>query len=515
MTTADAAQGAHTGDEEALDRFKLVGTVLEKKFRIERLVAEGGFGVVYRGHHITLERPAAVKVLKTPEEFNDNARATFIEKFALEAKTIARINHANIVQVMDFGVSSMPNGELAPWMVLEWIDGITLEEDLRARRGAGGRSPAETLTLLKPVFEAMAYAHDEGIAHRDIKPANMMIVKGKRGSTLKMLDFGIAKLMEEGEDAGSGQTRTRTTMAAFSPLYAAPEQIGGSRTGPWTDVHALALVVVECLTDRQVYEGEDMTALFSCILSPQRPTPAKFGLDVGPWEQVLRKAMALKPDERFKNAGEFLAALEAATPSAVHKVGSIHGAASTLGATVPALPLAPATPGATTMSASAVSTEVPPSARQGGRGLGVAGVLALFMALGIGSAFALSRRSTIHAGAATPSETQGRAVHESSAPERRVPASSAQSTGAPSLPPLVGASSEAPAPTAPFAPSVPPASSAPNVASTENTNTRAAPRGTGSQGTVASANSTPASTSTLERARHPRRPRTRHVIEIE
>src|SRR4051812_22508361 len=109
------------------DPFLLVGTVLEGRFRVERQVAEGGFGVVYLAHQMNLDRPVAIKVLKTPDGFDDRARADFHDKFAREAKTIARMRHANIVDAYDFGISEMPSGERAPWMALEWIDGTTLE----------------------------------------------------------------------------------------------------------------------------------------------------------------------------------------------------------------------------------------------------------------------------------------------------------------------------------------------------------------------------------------------------
>ena len=345
------------------DIFGLVGTVLDRKFRIDRIVAEGGFGVVYYGMHLTLEKPVAVKVLKTPSDFNERAKAAFIEKFALEGKTMARISHPSIVQVLDFGASPMPSGEMAPWMVLEWLTGDTLEHLLQGRRGSGGYSPEETLRIARPILEALAYAHDEGIAHRDIKPANMMMVKGKRGSALRLMDFGIAKMMEAGEGAGSGATRTRTTMNAFSPQYAAPEQISGTRTGPWTDVHALALIMTEMLTDRPPYEGGDMTALFGQILSPVRPTPARFGVDVGPWEPILTRAMVMKPDDRFKNAGEFLAALEGAMPQMRQMVAggqfgaTIVGPAQTSGNPTPVSP--------TTLRGSAVVTSIPSSNSNG------------------------------------------------------------------------------------------------------------------------------------------------------
>src|SRR5262245_5892465 len=94
-----------TDTEATRDAFRLVGTVLDGKFRVDKAVAEGGFGVVYRGVHLALERTIAIKVLKTPPEFNDKARSEFVAKFVLEGKTMARINHRSIVQVLDFGVS--------------------------------------------------------------------------------------------------------------------------------------------------------------------------------------------------------------------------------------------------------------------------------------------------------------------------------------------------------------------------------------------------------------------------
>ncbi len=391
-------------EEGPVDLFGLVGTVLDHKFRIERLVAEGGFGVVYQGIHLTLEKKVAVKVLKTPPEYNDKARAEFIAKFALEGKTMARISHPNIVQVLDFGACEMPTGVPAPWMVLEWVEGDTLEKLLANRHGKGPMRSAEALSLMRPVLEALAYAHDEGIAHRDIKPANMMVVSTKRGSTLRLMDFGIAKLMDDGEEAGSGATRTRTTMNAFSPQYAAPEQISGTRSGPWTDVHAVGLIITEMLSDRLPYDGEDMTTLFGQILNPARPTPGNRGGAVTSWEPVLARALAMKPDERYKNAGEFLSALEATLPQG-EAPGSTTGAFKSLGAGV--MPTAVAGTGATavaptTLRASVVAKDLPAGASGRSRAPLFA-VLGVAVALGAGGAFVFLGRS--NGQGATPPRT--------------------------------------------------------------------------------------------------------------
>src|SRR5215813_4708637 len=308
------------------DLFQLVGTCLDGKFQVEKFVAQGGFAVVYSGQHLSLDRTIAIKVLKTPPELNERARQDFISKFRLEAKTIARLSHLNIVQVIDFGVSRMPSGETAPWMVLEWLTGRSLEKELAERRGQGGRSPDEALKLLEPIFDALAYAHEERIAHRDVKPANIMIVPTKRGEMLKLLDFGIVEIMEKGETAEQNLAPTRGVLSAHSPAYAAPEQITGLRTGPWTDVHALALV----MTDSPPYDGKNITTLLREILSPQRPTPARHRIDAGPWEAVLGKALALEPADRFKDAGEFRVALRSAIPATVKLVASADPFADTL-----------------------------------------------------------------------------------------------------------------------------------------------------------------------------------------
>jgi len=295
--------------ERANDPFGLVGVRLENKYDIEAVVAEGGFGVVYRAVHRALQKAVAVKVLKVPEALNESLRREFLEKFAQEARIVAQFEHPAIVRVLDFGASPMPRGESAPWVVLEWLHGITLEQDFASRRGSG-RSPAEVWALLQPVMEALAYAHDEGVAHRDVKPGNVMLVANRRGEvSVKLLDFGVAKSMRRDEQASAGMTATRGALPAFSPLYAAPEQLSGARTGPWTDVHAMGLLLSEALVGAPVYTQDDATTLYAEVLSPTRPTPGKFGLDVGAWESVLQRALAIRPDRRFGHMRELLVAL--------------------------------------------------------------------------------------------------------------------------------------------------------------------------------------------------------------
>jgi serine/threonine protein kinase len=311
-----------------IDHFGLVGQRLDGKYDIEEAVAKGGCGVVYRARHHVLNEPVAVKVLRIPEKLSAADRAAFVLNFMSEAKTIARLKHPAIVRVIDFNVSTLGDGRQTPWMVLEWIEGETLAKNLRRRKGAGGRSPQETLAILRPVFDALAYAHGEGIAHRDIKPGNLMLpVLPERpdGRTIsamasahammtRVLDFGIAKIMEPGASPGSGHTQSHSEIVGFSLRYASPEQVREARTGPWTDVHALGLLLTEMLSDEPAYKGDLEMDVFTEVVSSVRPTPARNGVDVGEWENIIARALALRPDERFAHAGELLAALEASIP---------------------------------------------------------------------------------------------------------------------------------------------------------------------------------------------------------
>jgi serine/threonine protein kinase len=136
-----------------------------------------------------------------------------------------------------------------------------------------------------------------------------MIVPTRRGVSVRLLDFGIAKVMQEDERPGSGLTLTQSARISYSPAYAAPEQTARARTGPWTDVHAIGLIMSELLTGREAYDATDPTELLAQVLAPERPTPKKYGVDVGGWEPVLAKALASRPADRYADAAELTRAL--------------------------------------------------------------------------------------------------------------------------------------------------------------------------------------------------------------
>ncbi len=360
------------GGTPPVDEFGLLGAAVEGKYAVESVVAAGGFGVVYRGRHQVLGNTIALKVLKVPPDMRDDVRQAFVQMFLNEARIVASLKHPAVVRAIDFGAVEYAEGRVAPWMALDWIDGVTLAEDLDARRGRGGRTPEEALALLTPVLEALAEAHEAGVVHRDIKPGNVMIpsapsARGRRGGRAgagetRLLDFGIAKVMEGDEGTTSGQTQTHSTLPAFSPKYASPEQVSRMKTGPWTDVHAVALLLTEVLLDAAPYESGDKLRLTAQVMSSTRPTPARFGVDVGPWEPVLARALALHPNDRYADAGELLSALEAAVAGAQRARAAMPQPLDepTLTRTVPAAPPPAVAPvGAGTISA--VVSQTPPA----------------------------------------------------------------------------------------------------------------------------------------------------------
>jgi serine/threonine protein kinase len=348
--------------DDTSDTFGLVGQTLAGKYRVERVIAKGGFGAVYYARHIELDTPVAIKVLMVPDRFHGESRVEFLEMFKMEARTIAALAHAAIVRVLDFGSARFSSGEESPWMALEWLEGRTLEADLDGRPAGAGRSPREALDLLRPAFDALSCAHAAGIAHRDIKPANLMLVRARRGEPgLRMLDFGIAKVMETDEQAGSGQTATKTALSSYSLYYAAPEQLSHARTGPWTDVHAIALILVELLTGQRAYRASDSVAICSDIMDRERPTPGRFGVPVGPWEEVLGRALSLRPAERYPDSDGFFTELEGSLDAAELAWRSDRPSGSFAQATMPAVEVVRVAPrhGTTSPPVVANTTERP------------------------------------------------------------------------------------------------------------------------------------------------------------
>ena len=295
------------------DPFDLCGTTVDGKYRVLSVVGQGGFGVVYKAVHEGFEAPVAIKCLKLPPHFDRAAQDALVRQLREEGRVLLRLSQRTpgILQALDVGAFTTPGGARVPYLILEWLEGRTLAEEHHAR---GPLSLREAVTLLDPAARALAVAHEEKVAHRDIKPENMFCIRSGGKPTIKILDFGIAKLLGEAPSPTSDTALGGPSM--FTPSYAAPEQFDKQRgaSGPWTDVFAFALVLVELVTGRPALEGEGVFALYLASSDPlARPTlrgrgvPAPEAVD-----RVIEKALHPEPSQRYPDLGSFWRALEAA-----------------------------------------------------------------------------------------------------------------------------------------------------------------------------------------------------------
>lgn len=313
------------------DPFQFVGTVIEQRYRVDQPIGEGGFGVVYRGYHLRLEHPVAIKCLKIPHHFTANAREIFLQRFREEGRILIKLGDApGVPRVYDCGVIQHAVVGPVPFLVMEWLDGYSLEDMLEARRQQGyyGFAAHDAVQLLLPAVDAIAVAHESQIAHRDIKPANLYIAKGTRGSTMKVLDFGIAKAMQEGENLTQGAgSPTATNFRSFTPNYAAPEQFAPKRyglSGPWTDVHAIGLVLYEMLTGRSPNPGEDFVECLEVATADRRPSPRSVGASVSDaLEAVVQRAVSRAAEHRFPHASALASALRQTPEATGRSSGSV------------------------------------------------------------------------------------------------------------------------------------------------------------------------------------------------
>jgi serine/threonine-protein kinase len=296
------------------DLYGLVGQVLDGQFRVDRVIGEGGFSVVYRGQHVGLDEPVAIKCLKLQTQLGSALVEAFIRRFRDESKIHYRLSRGSlhIARTIAAGTTMAPAiGALVPYMVLEWLEGYTLSEELRARRQRGekGRSIQEVLRLLDPVADAMAFAHAQGVVHRDLNPSNIFVAYAHGSSKLKVLDFGVAKVISDHALSLGPRAATVGQIRMFTPAYAAPEQFHDALgpIGPQTDVYSFAVLVVEILADRTPIEGEHIGEYADRALDPERrPTPRSMGIAIGDAvEAVLAKAVTVDPSQRPTDIGEF------------------------------------------------------------------------------------------------------------------------------------------------------------------------------------------------------------------
>ncbi|CAN92889.1 Protein kinase [Sorangium cellulosum So ce56] len=309
------------------DPFGWVGATLDGQFAVEAAVGEGGFGVVYRGVHLGLDVPVAIKCLQMQRGMPPSGQDGFLAMLRAEGKLLHQLSRqtANIVQALDIGASTSPRGVWTPYLVMEWLEGETLAAALSTRHAREFRPMDldEAITLLSPAAEALAIAHENRVSHRDLKPANLFRVRFRGGTGLKVLDFGIAKVFEETTPFAAACAGTSGSQRVFTPVYAAPEQFVREygATGPWTDVFAMALILIEVASGRRVLRGESIPELFASAIDAWRRPDLLSGIAAQHQGVafVLRRALTAEPGARFLNMKEFWSSLVKArsTPAEV------------------------------------------------------------------------------------------------------------------------------------------------------------------------------------------------------
>ena len=301
------------------DVFGIVGSVIASAYHVEGVVAEGGFGVVYRAHHGGFRAPVALKLLKVPQA-GAAQQNELLELFRAEAELLFRLSASlpTVVRPLHIDAFTASDGRFVPYLVLEWLEGLTLGA-LIAQRAQQGLPPVglrKLVRLLTPVARALEKAHDfhgpQGrlsIVHRDLKPENIFIAQLAGEEVVKILDFGIGKVKSAASQVAGRMSQTGAAPMAFTPAYGAPEQWAPrhyGQTGPWTDVWGLALTIVEVLAGRPIINGDPATMMGIALDERRRPTPRNEGVDLpDEVEAVFERALALDPRDRQPDAGAF------------------------------------------------------------------------------------------------------------------------------------------------------------------------------------------------------------------
>jgi serine/threonine-protein kinase len=268
-----------------------VGQLVADRFELEALAGVGGMSSVFRARDTLLERRVALKVLH--EHHADDPE--YVERFRREARAIAKLSHPNIVTVIDRGV-----WEGCEYIVFEHVEGPNLKELVEEH---GPLSPLEALTLAHQAARGLAFAHEHGIVHRDVKPHNVLV---DADGTAKVTDFGIARSL----DADAGLTETGTVLGTSD--YVAPEQVEGGGVDARSDQYSFGVLLYELLVGEPPFAGESFVAVAMRHLHDPVPSVRERRPEVSERvEELVRRALAKRPEDRFPTTDALLAALEA------------------------------------------------------------------------------------------------------------------------------------------------------------------------------------------------------------
>ena len=269
--------------------------------QLDRLIGEGGFGQVWLARRDSDGQVVAIKVLHLELVRSVDA----LTRFQRELDAVERLDHPNVVRGLGHG--TLPDGR--PYLVLEYIEGPSLREVLHER---GALPPAEMLTILEPLCDALQVAHEAGLVHRDVKASNVILARRNGAVRPVLLDFGLVKLVDE---VGPGLTSSRSMLG--TPAAMAPEQMRGQPVDPRTDIYALGLLAYHVLTGQPAFGGAPGVVQSYLQVHGPRPRPSS-KVDIDPAiDEPVARALAPEPGARFANARSFAAALRAVIHGAV------------------------------------------------------------------------------------------------------------------------------------------------------------------------------------------------------
>ncbi|MCA9815652.1 MAG: serine/threonine protein kinase, partial [Cyanobacteria bacterium HKST-UBA01] len=282
----------------------LIGTRLAGKYDIVSVLGTGGMGVVYKGRQDVMDRVVAIKMLQA-HHLNDSMS---VKRFQQESKATCRLNHPHIITVYDFGIS--PTGQ--PYIVMDYLEGKPLSDIIKDEGHVG---VDRALKIVRQASDALGHAHKQGVIHRDLKPSNIVLIDREGDKDyVKVVDFGVAKLMEEGTE---GQKLTQMGEVCGSPVYMSPEQCQGLPLDKRSDIYSMGIVLYETLTNRLPILGKTMVETMSKHINDAPPSFQEARPDLyipERVEQVILRALAKAPEDRQQSMEQLATELEMAVP---------------------------------------------------------------------------------------------------------------------------------------------------------------------------------------------------------